>query len=345
MGKITQTSLNCFPALHSIIRGAELGQLVLHDFGLEASDHIRLIQSGFNDHYALRSGHEDFVIRVYRSGWRANEEIAWELDLVDHLASHGAPVAECVKCKDGRRFSELQAVEGARQVAVFRRAPGLYTHFGYAGRNRVSPADCAEQFGSSVAHIHAAANTYSSKLTRFQLDYRFLLDQPLKAIEQVYSHRERDVDRLRHLADELSQMLDHEGYPRLDWGPCHGDMSGGNSTYWNDRVIHFDFDFAGLGPRAYDLGVFFWSMSINGHGGDVWDRFMLGYSSRRSLSAADLLVIPVFAVIRIIWLMGLWCANAEVLGYHKLHDDYFDRESARLSDFHKEASRTIASGL
>ena len=129
------------------------------------------------------------------------------------------------------------------------------------------------------------------------------------------------------------------GLERLDWGPCHGDVSGGNSTYSNGRVIHFDFDCGGPGWRAYDLGVFFWSMSVNGHGDEVWDRFLHGYSALRTPSSHDLAAVRAFACARVIWLMGLWCANAHVFGYHKLHDDYFDREARRASDFCEYAVR------
>jgi Ser/Thr protein kinase RdoA (MazF antagonist) len=331
----------CYPALHSLIEAARLGQLVHHDFGLQASSDVRLIQSGLNDHYALHSQQGDFVIRVYRHGWRSNEAIAWELDLVDHLARCGTPVAACVRRKNGLWFSEIPAIEGIRQVAVFRRAPGLYTHFGDIGRNRVSPAECAEQFGRSVAEVHAAADTYAPQASRFPLDLDHLLDRPLQAIAQVYAHRKRDLDSLRQLADQLRQMLDIAGLAHLDWGPCHGDMSGANSTYWNGHVIHFDFDCAGPGWRAYDLGVFFWSLSINGHGADVWKPFIRGYRAHRALPEVDLSMIRVFAGIRVIWLMGLWCANAALFGSHKLHDDYFDREAARLRDFHQEAMRAI----
>jgi Ser/Thr protein kinase RdoA (MazF antagonist) len=334
-----------YPAIHSIVSGDALSHLVLHDFGLHASSAVRLIQSGFNDHYALPSHQGDFVIRVYRSGWRSNAEVTWELELVDHLSSQGAPVAACVKRTDGRWFSEIPAIEGVRQVAVFQRAPGRYTHFGDVGRSRISPADCAEQFGGSVAVVHVAADTYVPTGSRFHLDLDHLLDQPLQAIAGVFSYRQGDVDELRYLANQPRSLLDAGGLPHLDWGPCHADMSGGNSTYWNDQVIHFDFDCAGPGWRAYDLGVFFWSMSINGHGAAVWDRFIHGYTARRALPARDLALVPVFAGIRVIWLMGLFCANAPVLGSHRLHDDYFDRELALARDFYAGAVRSVQPGL
>jgi Ser/Thr protein kinase RdoA (MazF antagonist) len=322
-----------YPALHSIVDGASLGLLIERDYGLRATGPIHLLQSGLNDHYALRSPQGDFVIRVYRRGWRTNDAVAWELGLIDHVARLGAAVAECLPRLDGRWFAEIQAAEGLRQVALFRHAPGLYTHFGATGRSRISPVYCAEQFGRSMAEFHAAADTYQPRMSRFQLDLDHLLDQPLKAVAQVYAHRQGELDELGQLASRLGQQLGQAGLPALDWGPCHGDMSGGNSTYSDGRVIHFDFDCGGMGWRAYELGVFFWSLSLDGHGDDVWQPFLRGYRSWRLLPSADLAAVPAFAAIRIIWLIGLWCANPLVTGYHKLHDDYLDRELARLRDF------------
>ncbi|HEU5098761.1 MAG TPA: phosphotransferase [Roseiflexaceae bacterium] len=329
------------PTSHSLIDLATLAQIARQAFGLYPSAPLHLIQSGLNDHYALPTAQGDFILRVYRHGWRSNADVVWEIELVNHLAQAGAPVAAAVPCSDGRWFTQIQAVEGARQVAVFERAPAPYTHFGASGRHRISPASCAEAFGRSVAQVHAAADTYSPTATRFLLDLGHLLDRPLTAIAQVFTDRQRDVELLNQLANQLREMLE----PHLsaaDWGACHGDMSGGNSTYWQNRVIHFDFDCAGPGWRAYDLGVFFWSLSINGHGDDVWAPFLQGYRTQRALDTAELALVPAFAAIRVIWLMGLWCANANRFGHHTLHLDYFERELERFRTLHDKAMRTRA---
>ena len=281
------------PATHSLIDEAPLADLARQVFGLHASAPLRLIQSGLNDHYALPTAQGDFILRVYRHGWRSNADVMWELGLVNHIVNCGAPVAAAVPCIDGRWFTELHAVEGIRQVAVFEHAPGSYTHFGANGRHRISPSTCAEAFGRSVAQVHAAADTYSTTTPRFPLDLTHLLDQPLAAIARIFADRPRDVELLYDLARQLRDML-ARFLPTADWGVCHGDMSGGNSTYWQGQVIHFDFDCAGPGWRAIDLGVFFWSLSINGHGEDVWAPFLQGYRAqspdrrRRSCTCACL---------------------------------------------------------
>ena len=191
-----------------------------------------------------------------------------------------------------------------------------------------------------MAEIHAAADTYRASTQRFALDFAHLLDQPLAAIQQLFADFPRQVEDLRMHTDELRQHL----APYLgtaDHGACHGDMSGGNSTYWHGQVIHFDFDCAGPGWRAYDLGVFYWSLWLNSHGDDVWQPFLRGYRADRRIAEADLLCVPAFAALRAIWLMGLWCANAPHFGYHTLHADYFAREYQRFHELYTRAKQAL----
>jgi Ser/Thr protein kinase RdoA (MazF antagonist) len=328
------------PASHSLIAPSALTEIARHAFGLVVSAPMRLIQRGLNDHYALATPRGAFILRVYRHGWRSNADVQWELEFLQHLSTCGAPVAAAIACRDGRWFTNIHAIEGSRQIAVFQHAPGRYTHFGAATQNRISPADCAEVFGQSVARVHAAADTYQATTQRFPLDFTHLLDQPFAAITQVYADFPREVDTLHTLTDELRQLL----APYLctaDQGACHGDMSGGNSTYWHGQVIHFDFDCAGPGWRAYDLGVFYWSLLLNGHGDDVWLPFLRGYRAHRGIAETELVCVPAFAAMRVIWLMGLWCANAQHFGYHTLHADYFAREYRRFQSLYVHAKQTF----
>ncbi len=327
--------------MHSIIDGTVLGAIAVRDFGLSVIGAVQLIQHGLNDHYALRSAEGDFILRVYRHGWRTLDDILWELSLIEHLAAVRVPVAASIRRTDGTWYSELAAPEGTRYVALFQRAPGLYTHFGNIGRHRVSPASCATQFGQSMAALHAASDSFKATTARFALDLETLLNQPHRAIEQVYAHQPQALEELGQLINQLHTILDASTCAQLNWGPCHGDITGGNSTFHNNQVIHFDFDCGGPGWRAYDLGVFYWSMAINDTPNRVWEQFLEGYRSHRSIGEADLATVHTFAAIQVIWLVGLWCQNAAVLGFHKVHDDYLDRELRRIREFTALAQRTI----
>ena len=330
------------PVSHSLIAPVALARLVNEALGLVATSPPRLLQAGLNDHYALSTAHGDYVLRVYRRGWRSNDDVAWELGLLDHLRAAQALVAAPLPCRDGRLFATIDAPEGVRQVAVFERAPGPYTHFGADVRHRVSPATCAAAFGRSVGMVHAAADSYDATALRFALDLAHLIDRPLAAIAASYAHRPHDVAVLHAQAIALRAAMEpHLG--AANWGPCHGDMSGGNSTFWQGEVIHFDFDCGGLGWRAYDLGVFFWSLTINGHGDDVWLPFLEGYRTEHAIADGDLALVPAFAAARVLWLQGLWCANADRFGSHTLHDDAFDRTVQRFAFFLAQALSTLAS--
>ncbi len=332
------TAVPYYLSLHSLIRGDALRDLIHADFGVRSTGDALLIQSGLNDHYSLPSDGGERIVRVYRSGSRSDGEVEWELELLNHLRERDAPVAAGIRRTDGSWYSSIPAIEGVRQVALFERAPGVYTHFGGPGSRRISPADHAEQFGRSMAGIHAAADSFHSTLPRFQLDLTYLIDQPLQAIARVYACRGADIRAWERMVDRYRDLLDRGELSSLDWGPIHGDVTGGNSTYWEDRVIHFDFDFAGPGWRAYDLAVFYWSMTINGHGVDVWRRFLQGYSSVRPLPREDLSLVGAFAGVRELWLTGLWCAMAPFLGTYTLHEDFFDRSMRRLVDFYERAA-------
>ena len=218
-------------AIHSLIEPNTLQRLVIEAFGLQVSAPLFLIQTGFNDHYALSTSQGDLVLRVYRHGWRTLNDVVWELELVDHLDQCDAPVAAALPCVDGRWYTELAAAEGTRYVAIFQRAPGAYTHFGATGRHRISPAQCAEAFGRSMAQIHTAADSYRPSTTRFQLDFSHLLEQPLAAISAIYTEHAQEVEDLAKRAGLLRVQFERQ-LASADWGACHGDMSGGNSTSW-----------------------------------------------------------------------------------------------------------------
>lgn len=329
------------PAIHSLIEPSVLAQIAHQEFGLLPSAPLRLIQRGLNDHYTLQTQDRTLVLRVYRHGWRSAEDVEWELGLVQHLQDGGAPVAATVPCTDGRPCTEVTAYEGTRQIAVFEHAPGRYTHFGAPSAYRVSPATCAEAFGRSMAMIHRAAASYRPASHRFSLDLGHLLDQPLAAIADIYTDLSQEVEQMRTDIHILRTCLEPH-LATVPWAVCHGDMTGGNSTFWQGQVIHFDFDCAGPGWRVYDLGVFFWSLSLHGHGDDVWLPFVQGYRSHYDITDAELALVPAFAAIRVIWLMGLWCANAHQFGHHTLHTDYFLREQRRFSSFYLLAIKALA---
>lgn len=73
----------------------------------------------------------------------------------------------------------------------------------------------------------------------------------------------------------------------------------------------FDMEFAGPGPRVYDVATFNWSIVLSKRQvTNPWTNFLIGYTSVRPVP--DLELVPVLAAARCMWLLGQW-AGAETL--------------------------------
>lgn len=99
----------------------------------------------------------------------------------------------------------------------------------------------------------------------------------------------------------------------LDFGLCHGDMHGNNNVFQQEhQFIHYDFEWAAKGWRAYDLA----QVKVRKRQSDerkaaLWDALMAGYRSVRSFSAEDEQAVDLFIVARRFWVMGLDVAFIE----------------------------------
>lgn len=315
--------LPAIPATHSILDPDALSALVAQEYGLADVSRIRLIRRGLNDVYAVLSGERRHILRVYRVGWRTDDDLYWEQGLLDHLAAGGVPVTVVVPTLEGRPFVVVRAPEGHRQIMMFTFADGRLVREGRAKGKKPSVAEFPERYGALCAAIHRRADGFMSTYRRFALDVDHLLWRPWRAIAPLLDGRIADRERLLEIVRELAEQAAAIS-GELDIGPCHGDLTGGNAVLNNGELTMFDFDSGGIGPRAYDLAVFEWSMRLQQAPADTVGRFMTGYRQVRPLGAADNAMISLFAAIREIWFMGLQSENAPDWGYGLADDDFFD---------------------
>src|SRR5712692_10508897 len=85
------------------------------------------IRRGFNDHYRVRTGDRQFVLRIYFNGKYYIESISdfrFELELLAFLHESGIPVSSPIKRKDGDLIGVLDAPQGGRCFAMFTFAEG-----------------------------------------------------------------------------------------------------------------------------------------------------------------------------------------------------------------------------
>jgi Ser/Thr protein kinase RdoA (MazF antagonist) len=191
-------------------------------------------------------------------------------------------------------------------------------------------------YGRALAEVHTGLHGYVSAQRRGALDAAYLLDQPLQMIYPFLDSCPTDRAYLVGLAEKLrARMAALAG--RLEWGPCHGDMHGGNCHLAAEgRLTLFDFDCCGPGWRAFDLGTFRWACRVAQQEDAVWEAFVEGYTERRPLHRVDLDAVPLFGLLRHVWFLGLQGHNALYWGSAYLTSSYLERSFTFLRAWEAE---------
>lgn len=277
---------------------------------------------GINDSYKIASDEGEFLLRIYRKGWRNTAEINFEIDVLNFLKAGDAKVAFPVKRKDGSYITCVNAPEGER-FAIMTKFAGGKKDEGITDEN-------ISLFAEGVASIHSITDKFTSIHERFLLNLEYLLNEPLERIRPFLAHRKEDWNFLLEYSTKLSKTVSNTTSELLDYGFCHGDFHGGNAHKIDDGFIFFDFDCCGFGLRVYDLAIFKWSARRQGKEEKRWKLYIEAYRQFRHISDEDLKLVDTFVSIRQIWMMGL---HIEIsLSHGWLDDSYFDQEIQFLRD-------------
>lgn len=315
-----------FPIQNSTSSSEALSQFVSTRYALGSPLECYFFHRGVNDTYVIPTQSDTFYLRVYRAGWRTQDEIASEVKLLNYLSENQIPVATPVPMKDGSYIHEINALEGIRFVVLFTNAPGK-PHI------PLSKKQCY-RYGRVAGRIHRCADEIGETYTRFHLDLAHLIDTPLGHIEPFLTHRRGDFDFLVEVSNGLKAQVEScLTRRRPEYGICHGDLNRANVHFdASDNVTLFDFDCFGYGWRAYDIAVFLWSHGWNkewppskkSQRTQRWNSFLSGYTRERNLGNNELKAVQTFVVIRYIWIMGLHTGGAKVWGRGWINDEYFD---------------------
>jgi Ser/Thr protein kinase RdoA (MazF antagonist) len=104
----------------------DLDAEVRRAYGVDA-DRLTLVGRSINDTYRVGARDTSFALRVYRAirPWAPTEnDINFELDLLDHLAAAGLSVPRPVRRLDGTRLGRLTIEGASRPYALFTWMPG-----------------------------------------------------------------------------------------------------------------------------------------------------------------------------------------------------------------------------
>jgi L-asparaginase len=278
-----------FPVTHSNLCSRSLSALVAADYDIGTPTGCTLLSHKVNDVYLVRVNEDRYILRAYGARSKFLSEILYELDLLTHLGRKGISVSTPVARKDGSSVRAVNAPEGTRHLVLYTYADGA-----------APSLDDAESWmlGTKVAELHEAARDFATQHAQSPFDLEHLIDKPLAAIQSSFRVTTEDWEYLQRLAERLRVGVTDLPVERLDWGVCHGDVTGWNCHFDGDTVTFFDFEWCGPGWRAFDLAQFrLWHAPR-------WAVFLKGYTDVRGFDEAHLAAIPLFIAIRQIWLIG-----------------------------------------
>ena len=313
---------NHFPTVQSTLSPDALAAKVFSEYNLGNISACSLYSGGFNDTYQVKtvSGNM-FYLRAYRTPWRSPSDIRCELDALVYLHRKGFPVAYPLPSKDGSLYTEVNAPEGPRMIALFALAEGVEPSYDQ------EPEQKTYQYGRLVAQLHNALDGFSSPHLRFHLDLDHLIDKPLRVSEPFLSHRPDLWTEFHRIASRIRRQIHQLPASSLEWGFCHGDLQGYHHRIAQDGKMTFiDFDCGGFGYRAYDLAVFRWCARLSDSEAVWWPPYLRGYLELRPLAELDMHAVPLFVGCRYIWHIGVHCENAPSWGIASLNDAYFEQK-------------------
>jgi len=293
--------------MNTLLTSTEVLTLVNAQYSsLGNASNCKLLRRGFNDNYLVGIGSAWYVFRVYFNGKyyiESPDAFQFELDLLDHLYEAGVPVAPAKRRDNNESLGWTDTPYGDRAFALFSYAKGdLLT------RKTVNLERCY-LVGKATAELHLAANSFQSEHSRYHLDRKYLVDEPLRILAQQSDESSRTVSK--HEFEEIEEMVSSmqpieeliDAISSLDvssdqFGIIHSDLHPGNIHFSGNQPTFFDFDHCAYGWRAYEL-VMTETMPESQKA-----EFMKGYESVRPLSQGEKDCIPIFAKLRKLWDIG-----------------------------------------
>jgi len=313
---VTQISNGQFPVSRSLLSPDALARALETAYGL-SDVRCRLIKATVNDVYRVDAASGPHLLRIHRANGHSLAAIAGELDLLDSLQARGLAVGPAVRQQNGERVLTFRAPEGPRHAALFAFVPGELL-------SRTPDQQMIRRYARVVARLHLLTDGLPRVGDRPRWDFDLLVTRPIAAIERVIA-RPDDVAYLKAVAARLQPIMAAFPMDVPAYGLVHGDLIPSNALVGADGAVALiDFDFYGLGWRAYDLVSYLAELRYWQAADGTAQAFLDEYQRIRPLAAWELAALPALEAARTIFTLGIPAQHVDVWGSAYLTDRMVD---------------------
>ena len=308
-----ESSRRLQPIIYSTLSMEGIRELVLENYDLTEPLECTFVSRSVSDTYRITTSKQRFALKVYRTLWRAAEDIQWEMNALRYLQSHGVDVAVPVPGRHGQWATEVYAPEGRRSAILFEWASGVVPRYSDVGH-----AAC---YGAALAKLHRVAGGVAESPARPPMGMSYLLEEPLARIRTRLVDLPQIEPQLAALESRIRRRCDSAERYLRDWGFCHGDVWANNARLQGDRLVLFDFDFSGSGWQVFDLASYRWDARRRNAEKVAWNPFIEAYLQGRPALSGSLKYIGLFMILKHLWTTAFFIERAPETGTNFLADE------------------------
>lgn len=285
-----------------------LGQ-ILDRYGLRLKSYTRPTGGVINNNFIVDTTTGKFVLRASAYGARKDEDILYELRLIETLARRGAPVTRTLLNDSGKTLTHYTDRKGhAWQVIVM--------HFVKGRHLKANDLPLIDIVAETHAHLHLVARRYPTResveeTVRGHLSW---LDKEIERARPLFKKCGKDpalMEIYRTVREDLIATI-----PRiytLPHGEVHLDYDSDNILVSGKRVAAvIDFDDIANAPFIWDIGNSLWwwldNNPISKHE-RIIEKYVMAYSSVRRATRKEIELLPLFMRIRNISIVTFRSAN------------------------------------
>ena len=314
------------PITHSIVQSKSLSNIISNNWELPGPIHCELLNRGMNDVYLIRDGKNIcHACRVWRSGFRSENDIRFETELLSFLHKNNVNVPYPIESNKGSLYMDINAPEGVRFFSIFSWVDGYI--FG-------SKPDMDNSFklGEQLAKIHQFLKSFVPSVTR-EIDMKIRFESEISFLLKMNTHRIDDLKWYRNATSIMINKLEELNSKSIPSGVIHGDFHLYNAFFNDDKITVMDFDNCGNYYLMFDVCSFIWANDYVGVDKKISDSFLRGYNSIRNLNDEELSLLNFFYALKELSFLCGFAANVNSVGHTPLLSPNLDwfSEKTRLN--------------